>query len=109
MKSFKGFIEDNRENRANPYAQRATRDVLERMAREHIFKAENSKKHGVNSMDEAGDFISGVVDHFYKNHDPNDYTYRGHSESAANALEAHGIEVPENLMDQIKEAHEEEF
>ena len=110
MKSFKAFIiEDNRENRPNPYAQRATSSVLETIARKYIFNPENSKKHGVNSMDDAGDFISKVMDHFYQNHDPKDYTYRGHSESAANALEAHRIEVPENLMDQIKQSHEEEF
>jgi len=102
MKSFRQLLE---ENTANPYAHKATEDLLERMAREHIFQAKNAKKHGVNSMDEAGDFISGVVEHFRSKQDLNDYTVRGHSENAANALEAYGIEVPENFMDRIAKEH----
>lgn len=110
MKSFKLFLYENTEdNTANPYAHQGTKDVLERLARNYIFQAKNAKKHKINSMNDAGDFISSVIGHFTKNTDPNDYTIKRHSENAANALEAHGIEVPEDLMDQIKQAHQEEF
>jgi len=104
MKSFRQLLE---ENTADPYIHRATEEVVELIAREHILQGENANRHGVNTEDEnaVGDFISGVVEHFRGKHDLNNYTLEGHSENAANTLKARGIKVPENLTDRIARQH----
>jgi hypothetical protein len=103
MKSFRQLLE---ENTANPYIRRATEEVLGSIAQEHILQDKNAKKHGVNTENGVGDFVSAVVEHFRSKHDLNDYTLEGHSKNAENALKAHGIKVPKDLMDRIARQHE---